>query len=290
MRVTRYDDPAAFYDRAAEFLLRQEAANCLIIGNTTTLMARLDAYGPHPPYGLVAEDAAGVVVGAALRTPPRSLVLSAMAAPEPAEALADAVAADMPDLPGVRGPATGAHIFAERFARATGTNQAIDQHLLIYQCAAVLMPTGVPGGLRAAARDDVDLLVQYMQSFDVEAMGLPDQPSEARRRWVADVFGADVGLRTLDLWEDDGPVAVVGTGGPTPNGRRVGPVYTPPEKRGRGYASAATAAVTQRILNNDKARAFLFTDSANPTSNKIYQQIGYRLVMPFDELVFTSAG
>ena len=82
----------------------------------------------------------------------------------------------------------------------------------------------------------------------------------------------------LVLWDDDGPVSLAGYGAPTPNGIRVGPVYTPPELRGRGYASALTAGLTERLLAEGRLFCFLFTNLANPTSNSIYQQVGYRPV------------
>src|SRR5436189_143738 len=81
------------------------------------------------------------------------------------------------------------------------------------------------------------------------------------------------------LWEDGGAVvSMAGFGGRTPSGTRIGPVYTPPDLRGRGYASALTAALTQRLLDGGLRFCFLFTDLANPTSNSIYQRIGYEPV------------
>src|SRR6185369_491689 len=90
----------------------------------------------------------------------------------------------------------------------------------------------------------------------------------------------DHGLGTRDagvaLWEDDGrPVSLSGWGGPTPNGIRIGPVYTPPEHRGRGYATALVAGLSQALLDRGRRFCFLYTDLANPTSNAIYERIGY---------------
>ncbi|HJW22008.1 MAG TPA: GNAT family N-acetyltransferase, partial [Candidatus Limnocylindrales bacterium] len=75
-------------------------------------------------------------------------------------------------------------------------------------------------------------------------------------------------------------------GGLTPNGIRVGPVYTPPELRGRGYASNLVAGVSQLQLDAGRTFVFLFTDLANPTANKIYQEIGYEPVNDVDEYEF----
>ena len=89
------------------------------------------------------------------------------------------------------------------------------------------------------------------------------------------------------LWEADGrPVSLVVAGSRTPNGRRIGPVYTPPAQRGRGYAGALTAAASQDQLDRGAAFCFLFTDLANPTSNAIYRRIGYEPVTDVDQYRF----
>ncbi|TML53864.1 MAG: hypothetical protein E6G15_08530 [Actinobacteria bacterium] len=83
----------------------------------------------------------------------------------------------------------------------------------------------------------------------------------------------------MELWVDHGiPVSMAGVGSPTPHGIRVGPVYTPLDLRGRGYASNLVAAACSAALKAGRRFCFLFTDLANPTSNSIYQQIGYRPV------------
>ena len=78
-------------------------------------------------------------------------------------------------------------------------------------------------------------------------------------------------------------MSLTGVGGLTPHGIRVGPVYTPPELRGRGYASNLVAAASQAALDDGRRALFLFTDLANPTSNRIYQAIGYEPVRDVDE-------
>jgi predicted GNAT family acetyltransferase len=67
---------------------------------------------------------------------------------------------------------------------------------------------------------------------------------------------------------------------------RIGPVYTPPDYRGRGYASACTAALSQQMLYAGYQYCFLYTDLSNPTSNRIYQNIGYELVCDIDSYRF----
>lgn len=90
------------------------------------------------------------------------------------------------------------------------------------------------------------------------------------------------------FWEDGEPVSLAGFGNPTPNGVRIGPVYTPPGRRRRGYATALVAALTRALLGSGPRFCFLFTDLANPTSNTIYQRIGYRPVTDVDEWRFVD--
>ena len=104
--------------------------------------------------------------------------------------------------------------------------------------------------------------------------------SSTYRRREADPDGAWL------VWDDDGPVSLAAYGNPTPSGTRVGPVYTPPEHRGRGYATSLVAELTAERLAAGLAFCFLFTDLANPTSNAIYARIGYEPVADWDQWSF----
>jgi len=79
---------------------------------------------------------------------------------------------------------------------------------------------------------------------------------------------------------------MAGVAARTPNSARVGPVYTPPEHRGQGFGTACTAAVTQALLEGGKSFCVLYTDMANPTSNKIYRSLGYRVVAEVVDIRF----
>jgi predicted GNAT family acetyltransferase len=150
----------------------------------------------------------------------------------------------------------------------------------------VTAPTGVPGALRRAKPADRDLLIQWMHAFDVESFG-----PEAGRRDVAALADELVasGHRKGWVWDDGGPVSTASTTGQTPNGIRVGAVYTPPEHRGQGYATACVAAVSQAELDVGRRWCFLFTDLANPISNRIYRRIGYEPVRDVDIYRFDGA-
>jgi len=113
---------------------------------------------------------------------------------------------------------------------------------------------------------------------------MPDPAADARALGML----GDQTDRALFLWHDGQPVSMAGYNGPTPNGMRISYVYTPSELRGRGYASAATAAVSQTLLDAGRRFCFLYTDRRNPTSNRIYQRIGYQPVLDGDEYVLQT--
>jgi predicted GNAT family acetyltransferase len=88
----------------------------------------------------------------------------------------------------------------------------------------------------------------------------------------------------LLLWDDGQPVSMVGVNPAVAGVVRIGPVYTPRPLRRRGYAGSAVAAVSRRALAGGAARCMLFTDLANPTSNKIYAEVGYRRCGDWEEI------
>ena len=282
MDVLRASSVAGFMDLAGEFLAAREAEHNLIFGICANLEA--DAtMSEGPPY-LATVLHGDRVVGAAIRTPPWRLVLSVMDHPGAAHRLVD----DLMDeqLPGCVGPAMAAEHFAEGWTRVTGTPARIRTHERAFQLRKVIPPRPAPGRMVRSDQSHHGLVAAWAKAFNDEALdGAPAQDWEV----VADRWIKGVG-RTAYLWVDEGRVvSLTGVGGPTPHGIRVGPVYTPPDLRGRGYASNLVAQVSQLQLDAGRRFVFLFTDLANPTSNKIYQDIGYEPVIDVDEYEFSTA-
>ncbi|HEX5415360.1 MAG TPA: GNAT family N-acetyltransferase [Chloroflexota bacterium] len=279
LQLTRFTRVEDFFPAAEPFLAAHEAENNLLLGICGTLLKRPAASAEPLYFALVRSG--DETVAAALRTPPHNVVLSHI----PGEAVAtDAIARLAGDLraaygtlPGVLGPTALSRAFAEEWTRLVGGRYAIGMRQRIYRLDTVQPPVGISGRLRRAAADDHALLARWLTAFHDEAD--PDAPLDAEAMVAQNL---DSPVRALYLWEDPDPVCLVGFGGPTPNGARVGPVYTPPEYRRRGYASAATAALSKLLLDVGRRFCFLFTDLANPTSNRIYQAIGYRPVSDVD--------
>jgi uncharacterized protein len=272
-RLTHADD---FLAAAGDFLTAREAEHNLMLGLSSRLRESPRFYGADP-YFLVVRDR-GRVIAAALRTPPHNLILSETADDRTTEALCDAAHEAFPTLPGVIGPSKPAAAFARAWQARTGASASLAVAQRAYRADSVVEPEGVAGTMRPYADSDEALVLEWLDAFAAEAItGSPieDGPSMLRHR-LEDPAGDFV------IWEDELPVSVAGYGGPTPSGIRIGPVYTPPEFRRRGYASALTARLTQVLLDGGRRFCFLFTDLANPTSNSIYQRVGYRPVTDVD--------
>jgi predicted GNAT family acetyltransferase len=280
MQLTRFERAADFAARADEFLVAHEAHNNLLLGITANL--REQAEPPAlPPYFAVVE-AAGQVVAAAVMTPPWRLVLARTEWPEALDLAARDVHEAWPNIPGVTGPVPVSLWFAERWSALTGQAARRSMAERIYQLRRVNPPQSVPGAARRAAETDRELLKAWIAAFEQEAFGEVVTEPETR----ADRF-LRMPSRGMYLWEHEGQiVSLAGYGGPTPHGIRIGPVYTPPELRGRGYASACVARLSQDMLDGGRQYCFLYTDLANPTSNRIYQAIGYEPVCDVDEYRF----
>jgi uncharacterized protein len=276
MEVRRFDDPAAFLEAASPLLLADEARHNLILGIAGTLR---DHPSHYPDHGLwLAEDNVEPV-GAALRTPPHNLVVARPRDDSVLEALAEAIDDDPPGLVAAQ-PEAG--VFAAAWASKTGTTPRTHRAQGVFSLDRVEPPASVSGRMRDAGIDDRPLLLDWFRAFMDEAIG--ETPSDKSTEHAVD-YRLDAESAGVVLWEDGRPVSLAAFGNPTPNGIRIGPVYTPPDDRRHGYASALVADLSERLLEK-KQFCFLFTDLANPTANRIYEQIGYRRVCEAAEIVF----
>jgi len=282
VRVERLPDPRAFLDEAGPFLERREAEHNLLFGIAATLIADPQRPMTAPPQFVVVRRGDDIVA-AAIMTPPYNLVLSWTDDPEAMPALAAEMGRARVHVPGLTAPPAMAKAFSDAWVGPRGQTAIRTMAERIYRLERVIPVHGVPGTLRIADAADRDLLIAWMHAFLTDAHGDPkDMEAETL------VEGSlRTGSRTFALWEVDGrPVSMAGVTGPTPHGIRVGPVYTPPADRGHGFASAVTAAASQAQLDQGRRFVFLFTDLANPTSNKIYQAIGYEPVIDIDQWSF----
>ena len=276
------DDAAEFLRAAGPLLLPNEARDNLIFGIAGSIVSDPDRY-PEARFWIVTDG--DVPAAAAMRTPPFNLVL---AKSRDDDALAALAAGITGELPGIVGGQPEVDRFARLWSERHEVTPRIQRRQGVYALEAVLPLPPARGEARTAAKGDRPLLLEWSHAFGEEVLEEDDPGRIEAVAMVDHRLGAPDG--GFLLWEDAGePVSAAGWGGPTPNGIRIGPVYTPPELRGRGYATALTAELSQRLLDQGRRFCFLFTDLANPTSNAIYERIGYVRVAESAMVAFDRA-
>jgi uncharacterized protein len=278
--VERLDDPAAFLEAAGPLLLADEARHNLMLGVAATARDSPDLYPDFRGWLVVDHD--GSPAAAATRTPPHNLVL---ARPRSDAALALLVGAVDEDMPSVIGAQPEVGQFVAAWTNRTGVSSTLRFEQGVYALERVRPVRDAAGTMRPQMPADTELLIDWLQAFEVEALHTLGEGEDRARRIVEHRLTAE--RAGLMLWEDSGAaVCVAGFGGESPNGIRIGPVYTPPELRGHGYATALVAQLSSQLLAEGRRFCFLYTDLANATSNAIYERIGYVRVCDSAEIVF----
>jgi predicted GNAT family acetyltransferase len=264
-------DAEEYAAHAVPLLSRDPARNTIALTVIDSVRdGRIDLTGPCL-FGWYGDS------GTVSWTPPYELLLG----PVPEDALDDLVAAlrARGAAPrGVNGEVAAARRFAAAWTAGTTLRAQTVMRMRLYALGE-LVPPEVSGRARPAGVADLPRVAAFVRAFFAETH-THGTSSEATQR-------ADVEAGRVWLWEDGGtPVSVAFFKPPAAGTARIGPVYTPPEHRRRGYAGAVTAAASAAALAAGARQAVLFTDLANPTSNSVYQRIGYRPVTDREALTF----
>ncbi len=253
MQLCRFNNIQEFWQNAQDYLLQNQAEHNLLLGIAHTLLHYPDRY-PEPPY------------------------LAIAAHPE------FALAQDLQDypesFPGVSGLVPEVDAFLQAWQSLTGQSYQRVLELKIHQLTQVKPVGTTRGSLRLATEGDRPLLIEWYTAFAAEIGELMTLDAEK---------SVNLGLKqqSIYLWEDGIPVSLATAKQFLPTAARLGPVYTPTKYRCKGYATACVAAVSQKLLEQGCDRCFLFTDLANPTSNRIYQAIGYRPICDWHDYTLT---
>jgi hypothetical protein len=273
MECTRHENAVDFLAQVGPLLEAAEPMSTLMLGTALRLTRQTEPPKIAPFLFTARQNGAPAL--AALMTPPHPLVLHAFSNPaqEAFERLAAVLAEDGFAVTRAVGPDALAARFSAAWASKHPCSCELDTRMRVFKLDAVTAPLWSAGRLRAATNDDAELVVRWRDAFHREAMGNEGDPEQLRERTLRDLAAGDI-----FLWDDGGPVSMATKARPTQRGVTVNGVYTPPELRGQGYASSCVAALSQQLLDSGYAYCTLFTDLSNPTSNHIYQQIGYRPV------------
>jgi ribosomal protein S18 acetylase RimI-like enzyme len=272
MRCIEHTGAKDFLDSVGSYLLEEEAVNGLILGLA-------DAAAAEEPSASVAQSRWFSCVNhkrllLAANANPINIVLS-HGDVKLVPVLIEGLRAEKIRPPGVVGPAHLADAAKDRWKEALGCEIGVGTEQGLYELRVVSPPTEVSGCARSATAKDLSLLVEWTRAFHQEAVSDAQPDDERLRERVA----AKIARDWYFLWTAaDEPVSMAALARPTPNGFSVNCVYTPPAHRNRGYASAITAHTSATGLGRGKDFCVLYTDLSNPTSNSIYQKIGYRRI------------
>lgn len=272
-----------FFQAVAPLLYQQEAIYGLILGLTENMVAKPPTVGP-----LLLELWRGEALeGVAIQTAPTMNLLVTEFSPESTQKLIDWMDEAQLALPGVVGPLATSERVAQLWSGRKGLQLKLGMDQKIYQLDAVTFPAGMVGELVQATQGDLDLVVEFLVGFDEDALQALEHYDE--RYW------RELAQRMLEqgffyLWKVAGEyVSLAGATRPTRHGVTINYVYTPKARRKRGYASMLVAALSQLKLDQGKRFCALYTDASNPTSNKIYQEVGYREIARSQHYLFKAS-
>jgi predicted GNAT family acetyltransferase len=272
VHISSHTTLAAWLNRVSPLLYSAEPENNLLLGLAEQALASPSPDPSTADWRLLSVGDGKDTAGAALRTPPHNVILSRMP-PAALGALADWLAEAGDELPGVVGPDELPGTFARLWVERTSVAARLRMRQRIHECRQVVWRERADGELRPAGEIDVPLLARWWVAFNIDAKTgqMADDPAAVVRRGIE--------RQGQFVWQRHGEVvSCAALNRATRNGVAVNFVYTPPELRGRGYATSCVAELTGRALRDGRRFCCLYTDLDNPTSNAIYARIGYTRV------------
>jgi len=267
--------PEKFLKTAGPWLEQEEVKNNLILGIAANIAQKPLEQRQEHYFWLVKQD--GEIAGAAFWTPPFKLTLTAMP-PDVLTLFARKVKKTFPLIPGVQGPPEILPGFIRAWNQA-GMQAVLDFSLRIYSLERVLPVPPVAGKMRPAESRDFDHLMQWFKLMREEIK----ESEKINERELVEGYLRE---KRLFIWEQGQACAMAGYAGATGRLARINMVYTPRSLRKRGFASNLVASLSQQLLESGKKYSVLYADLLNPTSNHIYQKMGYLPVGDWDSYLF----
>ncbi len=273
MQVSFQNSPREFLQKCGPYL-EQHAAEHNLILTLCQNAAQKQARGEKADIRFSTLFNDNDLVIAAVQTPPANLVLSKSSQPD-IEVLAETLADHNFQFPGIIGPSDVASIFSNKWTQLTGQKSVEYMDQIIYTLRKVVPPRPVEGEMRLARVEESPLIAEWIYAFAKDALPKAEH-----------IKSEDAPAKATDLikngrvmvWAVNGKPVAKASGGGTETFARIGGVYTPPEHRGHGYASALVAQLSQLRLDQGKKMCCLYADARNPVSNSIYRKIGYEFV------------
>lgn len=269
MEVIKYTCPKEFFDLVEEYLLANEVVNNLPLGILYNLVKNHQNLKVQPFLAAVTDN--GQLELVMIKTGNNNLVVHGEGAKlkEAIICAMDYIVENKVPIPGVIGLRKVADNFAKLWSEKGLSPVNIDMEQLIYKLDKVSPIKYSEGNIRLAKDADIEILTHWIYEFMKEALNVDNK---AHARSFVEISIKD---SSFYIWEDEEPVSLAKKTRPTKNGIVINSVYTPKDKRGKGYASSCVASLSQLLLDEGYQFCSLYTDLSNPTSNKIYTEIGY---------------
>ncbi len=280
MKLHQFEDANLFYHQVKDYLLEDELLHNLQLGIIKNLINNPENCKIKPYLSAVEQN--GNIIAVVMMTIPYNLLLSRVKDSKAIDIIIEDLQQQYESLTNINAPVIESQAFAEQWCLSTGQSYQL-RALRIFKLEKVEQPSQVQGSLRLATENDKQLLISWFNAFNSEALGKKSSDLDSES-WVDRVLQKQKAY----LWDSEIPVSIACSTRSTPNGVGINMVYTPPEHRKKGYASACVAALSQTLLDKGYKFCFLFTDLSNPTSNKIYQKIGYKPVADWNNYSFSD--
>ena len=271
IQIISHNHASELISLSGTYLEQNESENNLPIGLAYRLAEDPYYYTSELPL-LLSVLEHGRVVGVAVMTPPKKIILSRIDTDIQAAVvcLVDYLHGIDVLIPGIVGPAAEAQTFSDCWIEGRiGVSAKLNKRMRVFEARTVANLSLSPGKMRFARMDDHSLMARWIVGLS-EAIGEPVSIDSAKRRTKKLIKDQE-----LYIWDNEGPVSIAGVSRPMRNGTTIGLVYTPPEHRGKGYATSCVLLLTKKLLSDGYSFCSLYTDLSNPTSNSIYTKIGY---------------
>ena len=278
--LSHYENSRAFLEEVGDALYSRETVNNLILGVSERLVTNPSAY-ENPFFAAVRKGKEGEVMVSAVMTPPHNLILAGGKNFDQGLSILIAyLQKSQIEIPGVIGPVQIVEGFVKHWKRIMRESGEIKMHQRVYELRTVRMPPLPEGHFRIAFLEETQTFAKWLRAFSKEALG--EGAGDALGRAKALIADGKV-----FVWQNNGSaVSMAMKTRPIAHAITIGSVYTPPEHRRQGYATALVARLSQHLLDSGYRFINLFTDLENPTSNSIYQKIGYHPVCDFRMITF----
>lgn len=269
LKINQYKDIHKYKNIVIPYLEQDEIINNLALG----LLLDIKEEQPIVMATVTKEDHIVLVI---LQTSPKQIILSKseIVTEDEIHQLAKLLNNQLDDIPGVVGEKDLTNKLAREMTILRKKVPFIQMNQRLYWLDQIEKSPGNNGRLIKLEMENLSLVKDWVYQFCIEI-------DERMSKEEAEVKAKDIISRgRVYGWEVDGEfVSMANASRPTKTNITVNFVYTPFTERKKGYASSCVSALTELMLNNRFNTTSLYTDLDNPTSNKIYMEIGYKPII-----------